>query len=144
MPRTDRSWDRHFNNRSYEVNTEKFIISGCPRRRAQSVLLVQNVSNSPLVAENLPPSKSPFFTVVSLTDCANVYSAVTSIQTRCACEITKINPPIRDSSPHGVLSLIDAGANASDVGEKPNGNTKLFLHLRNSGQISISFLGRKG
>ena len=106
----------------------------------RSVLSVHDVSNSFLRAANVSPIGSPYFTAVSLTDCDNAYSAVTSIKPRSACKITKINLSfIRDSSSHGVLSFIDAGANVSDVGAKPNGNTKLFQHLCNKGQFSISF-----
>ena len=59
-------------------------------------------------------------------------------------KLRKINISfIMDSGPHWLLSFIDVGANVSDVGTKPNGNAKLFLHLCATGQFSISFLGRK-
>ena len=126
-PQKDRALTRHFSNAICYINNAWFIISGCPRCATHSALLVRNVPNSFLAAANLSPANSPLFTIVSLTDCANVYSDVISIQPRRACRITKINLSfISDSASHWVLSFIDAGANVSDVGTKCGGNTKAF------------------
>ena len=88
---------------------------------------------------------SEFFRIIALTDCANAYSSVLSIQPKSFCRLSKINLCyIRDIISNGILSFIDAPANLSDVLTKLHGNVKIFNSFCTHNIFRISFLGRAG
>ena len=68
-----------------------------------------------------------YFRLVNLTDCANIYSSVLSLNPKTVDKLTKINLSyIRDAVSNGVLSFIDACANLADLGTRNSGNFKIF------------------
>ena len=86
-----------------------------------------------------------FFRLISLTDSANAYSAVLSIQPKSLCKLSKINLCyIRDIISNGVLSFVDAPTNLSDTLTKIHGNLKIFNSFCKNNYFHISFLGRAG
>ena len=125
----------------------KVLVSGCRKCQCKTIFAVGTLSRKFSEITAVPPANEPFnyFRLVSLTDCANIYSAVLSLNPKSACKLTKINLSfVRDCMNFGVLSFIDASTNLSDVGTKTSGNLKILSTFFRTGHFKISFVGRQG
>ena len=82
--------------------------------------------------------------VVALSDCANVFSAVSNWQPRSIDKLTNLSLCfIRDLSQQIHFSFLDAEFNLADTSTKNVGNKHLFYLLCDTRRFVLSFVGRK-
>ena len=108
---------------------DNVLVSGCRKCHCKTIFSVGTLSRnfSEITAAKPENDSFNYFRLVSLTDCANIYSAVLSLNPKSVCKLTKINLSfVRDCVNFGVLSFIDASTNLSDVGTKNSGNLKIL------------------
>ena len=86
--------------------------------------------------------KSPL-QVIGFADSDNAFSAISNMQPKSVDKLTKISlAALRDISPEAHMSFIDAPYNIADAGTKVNADAAPFLHLCESRQFPMSFVGR--
>ena len=82
--------------------------------------------------------------VVALSDCANIFSAVSNWQPRSIDKLTNLSLWfIRDLSQQIHFSFLDAEFNVADTSTKNVGNKHLYYLLRDTRRFVLSFVGRK-
>ena len=82
--------------------------------------------------------------VIALSDCANVYSAVSNWQPRSVDKLTNLSLCfIRDLAQQISYSFLDADYNIADTSTKHYGNRRLFYLLCESRRFVLSFAGRQ-
>ena len=82
--------------------------------------------------------------VVALSDCANIFSAVSNWQPRSVDKLTNLSLCfIRDLSQQINFSFLDAEYNLADTSTKYSGNRHLYYLLCDTRRFVLSFVGRK-
>ena len=126
---------------------DNILVSGCRKWHCKTIFFVGTLSRNFSEIAAVKPENGPFnyFRLVSLTDCANIYSAVLSLNPKSVCKLTKINLSFaRGCVNSGALSFIDASTNLSDVGTKNSGSLEILNSFFRTGLFKISFVGRQG
>ena len=116
------------------------VILAASSMEEDSVLLKPSL-NHPNIAER---EAMTLLKVVALSDCANVYSAVSNWQPRSVDKLTNLSLCfIRDLSQQIHYSFLDADYNVADTSTKVYGNRQLFYLLCDTRKFVLSFVGRK-